>query len=112
MSKNPSSKDFSISANEAHGFKGNESITTVGDSCPLYSATYIIDIICYLPKGVIVDLSTLNGSAYSTKEEYVKMLDSDSEIKKRCRYYESPELISNYAYEDVPVSKEIDMEGY
>ena len=110
LSENPSSKDFSVSADEAGGYNSGISITSGG--APIYSASYIVNIICYLPKGVIVDLSTLSGSAYSTKEEYAKILDSGSEVKKYCHYYESYEQTSNYAYEEVPINKEIDMEGY
>ena len=112
LSENPSSKDFSISADEAGGYNSGIQIVSDGGGGPIYSASYIVNIICYLPKGVIVDLSTLSGSAYSTKEEYAKILDSGSEVKKYCHYYESYEQISNYAYEEVPINKEIDMEGY
>ena len=110
LSKNPSSKEFSISSNDSKGFNG--AISIISGNGPTYASDYIVEIFCYLPKGVVVDLSTLNGSAYSTNTEYAKILDSGSEVKKRCAYYEAYENISKYAYEEVPINKEIDKEGY
>ena len=112
LSKNALSKEFSIPASDVPAkFVGGVFI-----GVHYYSGESVVDILCYLPAGTIVDVSSLKGSAYSTNTDAAIVIDTSREVRKLCQYFESRDSLLNSQVmseaEEVPINKEIDREGY
>lgn len=112
LSKNALSKEFSVPVSDVPAkFVGGVFV-----GAHYYSGESVVDILCYLPAGTIVDVSSLKGSAYSTNTAMAIVIDTSREVRKLCQYFESRDSLLNSQdmseAEEVPVNKEIDREGY
>ena len=112
LSKNALSKEFSVPASDIPA----KIVGGVSIEVHYYSAESVVDILCYLPAGTIVDVSSLKGSAYSTNTDAAIVIDTSREVRKLCQYFESRDSLLNSQVmseaEEVPINKEIDREGY
>ncbi|MGN0280802.1 MAG: hypothetical protein ACI4B3_00685, partial [Prevotella sp.] len=105
LSKNPASKKFSVGVMEAKRIDNK-----IQSNQNIYWSDCIIEFVCYLPKGTIIDVSSLNAVVKST--DTTKANIASSEVKKLCARYASKDGIETYAYDEIPVNKETDSEGY